>query len=130
MNSKNGFLLVELVTAIALLSLTIAITFSVLLTSTEKILSLHNAITAKNAALNQLEILAQTPFDNLKITKNRPITFSSPLSACLKDFNGTYIIQYFNNDGTLKKIEITVQWKEKFASRKMKFTSLVSKREK
>ena len=130
MNNKNGFALVELVTAIAILSFTIAITFSLLLTSTEKILSLHNAITAKNIALNQLEILAQTPFNDLKITKNSLTTFSSPLSAYLKDFNGTYIIQYFNSDEALKKIEVTVQWKEKFASRKIKFTTLVSKREK
>lgn len=119
---KNaGFTLVEVVVAIGLIGI-VVISISTLFTTIQSTQQRTARMeSATRAAQRQMESLRNNNYTNLTAGSN--IDFTSQLPPNLKNANGTVAISE-PNDG-LKRIDITVTYKDGTTQQKVSLSSLV-----
>lgn len=125
-----GAILMELITAIAIIGIALSPIFSTFYYGLGQIKGIYNMAMATSAAQTEIETIRNTPFSRL--TNRQEAPFISQIKS-LEEFKEVEtkltIEDYPGETKELKKVMVELSWLEKRGRRKeVKFTTLVAKR--
>ncbi|HNR34104.1 MAG TPA: prepilin-type N-terminal cleavage/methylation domain-containing protein [Candidatus Hydrogenedentes bacterium] len=107
----GGFSLVELITAIAVLSIGMLGTIQAYHFGMDKMRTLREAAVASRAVQDQIEMLRSKPFASLEDRDRAPFVEPKPdLSALVNATPALTIRSYADSALRLKEIEVSIRW--------------------
>jgi len=126
MTKEKGYLIIEAIAALFVLSVAATIISSLLISSAVKVREFDRAVTARIIAANQLVKLKHSMREGIPVAEGEKLPTDSLMAGGLRDFEGWTKVEDFR-DG-LKQIEAVVNWKEKGGMRSVRLRSLVARR--
>ena len=103
--SKNGFSLIELMVAVAILAIAIFGIFHAYSVGFMGMADARDRTVATNYARKEMENLKNMSFNSLGIVEQTPFTIPTPTK-----FSGTKTIEIWNDNVDLKKVTTEVSW--------------------
>jgi type II secretory pathway pseudopilin PulG len=125
MRRNKGYIIIELIAAMFVLSVGFGIVCSVLVSSAAKLREFDNAVTAKIIAANHLAQLKHGVHEGTAPATGERLNAVSPMAERLPGFTGWGEVKDVR-DG-LKQIEVVVKWKERGGVRTVRLRSLVAR---
>jgi len=125
MRRNRGYVIVELIAALFVLSVGFGIVCSVLINSAAKLKEYDRAVTARIIAANHLAHLKHAVRESTPPPTRERVSASSPMAERLPAFEGWGEVHDVR-DG-LKQIEVVVKWKERGGVRTVRLRSLVAR---
>ena len=124
MQSRNGYIVAELATAVFIIGVLMAVTGSLIFMCSDEMGASHDFLIARQIASNKLETMRSLPFDEIRVTSADGEDFTSPLSTELRGFAAKVRVEPLDGNAALKKITVTVQWSEKRRTRELSLSVL------
>jgi len=124
---KKGTTLVELLMALAVISIGLLALYSAIIFG----MTIHLKIKHRNLAYNmggkEMEIIRNTAFTSLSLQNEGPFIGSFPEMSQLPHGEGLLTISPYQGNGDIKQIEIKVRWQEFGEQKDIKLSTLVYK---
>jgi type II secretory pathway pseudopilin PulG len=124
MRRRKGYLVIEAIAALFILSVAASIVSSLLISSAVKVREFDRAVTARIIAANQLSTLKRFIREGGAVTQKERLPIESMMAERLRDFEGWAMVGDFREG--LKQIEVVVNWKERGGTRSVKLCALVA----
>jgi type II secretory pathway pseudopilin PulG len=124
MKREKGYIIIEAITGLFILSVAASMVFSLLITSEVKVRELDRAVTARIIASNQLATLKHAIRSGMPVAEKERLAADSPTAERLRDFEGWSMLENFR--GGLKQVEVVINWKERGGTRSIRLRSLVA----
>lgn len=124
MKREKGYILIEAIAGLVILSVAASMVSSLLISSAAKVRELDRAVTARIIAANQLAALEHLIRSGVSAPEKEQLAVDSPMAGRLRDFEGWTKVEDFREG--LKQIEVVVNWKERGGMRSIRLRSLVA----
>ncbi len=126
MKRERGYLIVELIGAVFVMSMAASIVCSILISSAAKGREFDRAVTARIIARNELARLKYFIREGIPVAEGEKIPVESPMAQRLHDFEGWSKVEGFREG--IKQISVVVNWKERGGTKSVRLRSLVAER--
>ena len=124
MKREKGYMVLEAIAGMFILSVAASIVSSLLISSTEKVRKFDRAVTARIIAANRLAALKHLVRTGTPVAEKEPLEADSVMAERLRGFQGWARVENFREG--LKQIEVIVNWEERGGTRSVELRALVA----
>jgi type II secretory pathway pseudopilin PulG len=124
MKREKGYVIIEAIAGLVILSVAAGMVSSMLITSALKAPELDRAVTARIIAANKLAGIKDAIRSGAPVPENGVSEADSSMAERLRNFESWARVEEFREG--LKQVEVVINWKERGGMRSIRLRSLVA----